>query len=97
MSESDGALGNVVHGVERAQPQRALAPVNRALRVAAVRHQRGPQGIHQRTGRAQRQGSLERLTRQPAVMRHYADGKARKCERHRVARTVLDRRMGMAD
>ena len=36
MSDSDGALRNVVHWVERTQADRALAPVDRARRIAAV-------------------------------------------------------------
>src|ERR1700741_1964445 len=97
MSDSDNSLRNVVHCVERVEADRALSPIDRARRVAAVQDWHASERVYERAGCAKRESLLERFVGKLAIMRHDANAKAAERQRHSITLAMFDRRMGMPD
>jgi hypothetical protein len=74
LAERDRDAWAIVHRVERAQTQRALAPVDGAVRITAHGHHHASEAVGGRARRAQRQRRLEGPARGVSIMRdetHY--------------------------
>ena len=76
MPERERVAWKPIPGIDRAEAQRAFAPIDGALRVAAPAKHDAAENIRQGRGRTDRQRGFERDERSSTIMAIHADGKA---------------------
>src|SRR5262249_7662727 len=97
MANADREANAESHRIEGAEAQRALAPFDSALSVAACRQHDTAEAVCKRAGRTDGQRRVEGLTCRLAVMRDQPQGKAAHAQRESIIMAMRDGRLGVAN